>query len=84
MYILSDIICAWRAVVLWNRDKRVISILLLFILVTTVAAMYDVFLNVEFGLETVNMEFILSPLTSVVPTLATNLLSTGLIAWKFW
>ncbi|KAH9960356.1 hypothetical protein BGW80DRAFT_1364365 [Lactifluus volemus] len=32
MYILSDIICAWRAVVLWNRDKRVIVILLLFIL----------------------------------------------------
>ena len=31
-YILSDIICAWRAVVLWNRDKRVIAILLLFIL----------------------------------------------------
>src|ERR1700677_2930019 len=34
-YILSDIICAWRAVVLWNRDKRVIAILLLFILGTT-------------------------------------------------
>jgi hypothetical protein len=33
-YILSDIICAWRAVVLWNRDKRVIAILLLFILGT--------------------------------------------------
>ena len=34
-FILSDIICAWRAVVLWNRDKRVIAVLLLFILVTT-------------------------------------------------
>ncbi|KAH8981336.1 hypothetical protein EDB92DRAFT_1820289 [Lactarius akahatsu] len=37
MYILSDIICAWRAVVLWNRDKRVIAILLLLILGTTVS-----------------------------------------------
>jgi hypothetical protein len=33
-YILSDIICAWRAVVIWNRNKRVIAILLLFILGT--------------------------------------------------
>ena len=34
-YILSDIICAWRAAVLWNRDKRVIAILLFFVLGTT-------------------------------------------------
>ena len=34
-YILSDSICAWRAVVLWNRDKHVVAILLLFILGTT-------------------------------------------------
>jgi hypothetical protein len=33
-YILCDIICAWRTVVLWNKDKRVIAILLLFILGT--------------------------------------------------
>ena len=34
-YILSDIICAWRAAVLWDRDKRVVAILLFFILGTT-------------------------------------------------
>ena len=33
-YILCDAICAWRTVVLWNKDKRVIAILLLFILGT--------------------------------------------------
>jgi len=33
-YIMSDVICAWRSVVLWNKDKRVIAILLLFILGT--------------------------------------------------
>jgi hypothetical protein len=33
-YILCDIICAWRTVVLWNKDKRIITILLLFILGT--------------------------------------------------
>ena len=27
-------ICAWRAVVLWDRDRRVVAILVLFILVT--------------------------------------------------
>ncbi|KAI9450404.1 hypothetical protein BJY52DRAFT_1356837 [Lactarius psammicola] len=83
MYILSDVICAWRAVVLWNRDKRVIAILLLFILGTIAAA------GCELGLslipssaqgETVG----LGPLIMVGPTLATNLLSTGLIAWKAW
>ncbi len=31
---MSDVICAWRSVVLWNKDKRVIAILLLFILGT--------------------------------------------------
>jgi hypothetical protein len=31
-YILCDIVCAWRTVVLWNRDKRVIAILLFLIL----------------------------------------------------
>jgi hypothetical protein len=35
-YILSDVICAWRAVVLLNKDKRVIANLTLFILGTTV------------------------------------------------
>ncbi|KAI9450473.1 hypothetical protein BJY52DRAFT_176850 [Lactarius psammicola] len=94
MYILSDVICAWRAVVLWNRDKRVIAILLLFIIGTTVAA------GCELGLGLVHVarpsplltpsnssvqnESNLGPLIMVGPTLATNLLSTGLIAWKAW
>jgi hypothetical protein len=34
-YLLSDIICAWRTVVLWNRDNRVIATLLFFILGST-------------------------------------------------
>ena len=33
-YVLCDTICAWRTVVLWNKDKRVIAILLLFVLGT--------------------------------------------------
>jgi hypothetical protein len=33
-YILCDIICAWRTVVLWNRDNNIVAILLLFNLVT--------------------------------------------------
>jgi len=96
MYILSDVICAWRAVVLWKRDKRVISILLLFILVTTASAVFDLRLNFDRepdvgmgtaeGIMVMDMEdtFTQKPIILVVPTLATNLLSTGLIAWKFW
>ncbi|KAH9010951.1 hypothetical protein EDB83DRAFT_380466 [Lactarius deliciosus] len=92
MYILGDIICAWRAVVLWNRDERVIAILLLFILGTTAAA------GCELGLSLVplfksNLPYFdtrseatvnFGPLIMVGPTLATNLVSTGLIAWKAW
>ncbi|KAI9429369.1 hypothetical protein BJY52DRAFT_128223 [Lactarius psammicola] len=83
MYILSDVICAWRAVVLWNRHKCVIAILLLFIFGTIAAAGCELGLslitNTSQG-ETVG----LGPLIMVGPTLATNLLSTGLIAWKAW
>jgi hypothetical protein len=91
MYLLSDIICAWRTVVLWNRDKRVIAILLFFILGTTAAAVCDLYFSLipVFGTETRSIE---DPskvgeralVFVVVPTLATNLLSTGLIAWKAW
>ncbi|KAF8259275.1 hypothetical protein EI94DRAFT_662411 [Lactarius quietus] len=85
MYIVCDIICAWRTVVLWNRDKRVIAILLIFILGTTVAAVFQVLFDLgrpEGGRATFisgNLDLI-----TVGPTLGTNLLSTGLIAWKAW
>ncbi|KAI9450398.1 hypothetical protein BJY52DRAFT_1356829 [Lactarius psammicola] len=97
MYILSDVICAWRAVVLWNRDKRVIAILLFFILVTTVAAGCDLYLSLApsfspisnyysfqgpFGETTLNSDYFV--IVVVAPILGTNLLSTGLIAWKAW
>jgi hypothetical protein len=91
MYILSDIICSWRTVVLWNRDKRVIAILLFFILGSTVAAVLDLYFSLipVFGAANRSIE---DPgkvgeralLFVVLPTLATNLLSTGLIAWKAW
>ncbi|KAH8985016.1 hypothetical protein EDB92DRAFT_1390488 [Lactarius akahatsu] len=92
MYILGDIICAWRAVVLWNRHSHVIAILLLFILGTTAAAGCELGLSLvplfksdlpyftTQGKATVNF----GPLIMVGPTLATNLVSTGLIAWKAW
>ena len=34
-YILCDAICAWRTVVLWDHDKRVVSILVFSIIGTT-------------------------------------------------
>ncbi|KAH9026511.1 hypothetical protein EDB85DRAFT_2149111 [Lactarius pseudohatsudake] len=94
MYILSDIICAWRAVVLWNRDKRVIAILLLLILGTTAAGGCE--LGLTLGPNFTNLPYYYyiqdgsvpettgdsGPLIMVGPTLATNLVSTGLIAWK--
>ena len=109
-YLLNDIICAWRTVVLWDRNKRVIAILLFFILGTAgtwlgflkplcahleptppAAAVCDLYYTIMplFGTDNRRIE---DPskvgervlLFVVGPTLATNLLSTGLIAWKAW
>ncbi|KAH9014614.1 hypothetical protein EDB83DRAFT_2441309 [Lactarius deliciosus] len=84
MYILSDIICAWRAVVLWNRDKRLIAILLLLILGTTAATGCELGLNFlpQFGRTRFQSNF--GPLIMVGPTLATHVVSTRLVAWKAW
>jgi hypothetical protein len=91
MYILSDIICAWRTVVLWNRDKRVIAVLLFFILGSTAAAVCDLYFSIIplFGAASRSIEGQgkvgeRALLFVVGPTLATNLLSTSLIAWKAW
>jgi len=89
MYILCDIICAWRTVVLWKYDRRIIGILAFFILVTTGASVLSICFGLSEGrggrstfgggLSKIDLESIV-----VVPTLCTNLLSTGLIAWKAW
>ncbi|KAF8466078.1 hypothetical protein DFH94DRAFT_698583 [Russula ochroleuca] len=92
MYIVSDIICAWRAVVLWNKDKRVIAILLLFILGTVAAAGSDLGLSLaplfnpshQSIQDESSVKLGERALIMVGPTLGTNLLSTGLIAWKSW
>ncbi|KAH8991835.1 hypothetical protein EDB86DRAFT_1531551 [Lactarius hatsudake] len=84
MFILSDIICAWRAVVLWNRDKRIIALLLLFILGTTAAVGCEIgFFVVPFDNFQITVSTNISLLLAV-PILGTNLVSTGLIAWKAW
>ncbi|KAH9026516.1 hypothetical protein EDB85DRAFT_2175271 [Lactarius pseudohatsudake] len=85
MYVLSDIVCAWRAVVLWNRDKRIIAILLLLILGTAAAAGCELRLGGSVA-PSGNGSFQgdRGPLIMVGPTLATNLISTGLIAWRAW
>ncbi|KAH9028547.1 hypothetical protein EDB84DRAFT_1563059 [Lactarius hengduanensis] len=85
MYILSDIVCAWRAVILWNRDKRIIAILLLLILGTAAAAGCELRLdNPVAPSAKSSLVGDMGPLIMVGPTLATNLVSTGLIAWKAW
>ncbi|KAH8993717.1 hypothetical protein EDB92DRAFT_376798 [Lactarius akahatsu] len=84
MYILSDIVCAWRAVVLWNRDKRVIAILLFLILGTTAAAGCELGLDLTPPSSETSFQSDQGPLIMVGPTLGTNLVSTGLIAWKAW
>jgi len=87
MFILCDAICAWRTVVLWNNDKRIIAVLAFFILGTIGTAGWSLVFGIiegaspaaEGSLSSVKIEAIL-----VAPTLCTNILSTGLIAWKAW
>ncbi|KAH9979598.1 hypothetical protein BGW80DRAFT_1279200, partial [Lactifluus volemus] len=90
--VAPDTICAWRAVVLWNKDKRVIAILLLFIFGTIAAAGSDLGLSLTplFKPSHQSIQDASSvkrgerALIMVGPTLGTNLLSTGLIGWKAW
>ncbi|KAI0275257.1 hypothetical protein BC834DRAFT_851966 [Gloeopeniophorella convolvens] len=87
--ILSDIICAWRAVVLWNSDRRVLALLTTIVLGTIGAAGYDLSLALV-TLSGKNSETDLNPhqgkvaLIFVGPILGTNIVSTAFIAWKAW
>ncbi|KAH9058106.1 hypothetical protein EDB87DRAFT_1627522 [Lactarius vividus] len=89
MYILSDIICAWRAVALWNRDKHVVALLLFLVLGTTAAVGCELGLSLipilsppYISIPIIADDF--GPLLVVFPILGTNLVSTALIALKAW
>ncbi|KAH8991485.1 hypothetical protein EDB86DRAFT_2933344 [Lactarius hatsudake] len=92
IYVLSEVVCAWRAAVMWNYDRRVVAALMVFLVGATSAA------GVNLG-RTLHPLFISSqqspPLESgrklgecalilVGPLLATNILSTALIGIKAW
>ncbi|KAI0267744.1 hypothetical protein BC834DRAFT_57120 [Gloeopeniophorella convolvens] len=86
--ILSDIVCAWRAVILWHSHRRVIALLTATIIGTIGAAGYNLSLALvtTSGSSNVNLdpEQGKAILVFVVPMLGTNLISTGLIGWKAW
>ncbi|KAI0258520.1 hypothetical protein BC834DRAFT_1036326 [Gloeopeniophorella convolvens] len=83
----DDLVCAWRAVVLWRWDGKVLLILGTCILGTLVAAGIDLKLALEVhpgtgderGLQQGTVAMVI-----VAPMLGTNILSTSLIAWKAW
>ncbi|KAH9021761.1 hypothetical protein EDB84DRAFT_1619909 [Lactarius hengduanensis] len=87
-YILSDIICAWRAVVLWNRDKHVTALLLFLVIGTTgtykgsLVVVHPVLIRDQSSIPIIADDF--GPLLVVFPILGTNLVSTALIAMKAW
>ncbi|KAH9032245.1 hypothetical protein EDB85DRAFT_2145623 [Lactarius pseudohatsudake] len=88
-YILSDIVCAWRAVVLWNRDKHVTALLLFLVIGTTAAVGCELGLSLipilsppYVSIPIIADDF--GPLLVVFPILGTNLVSTALIAMKAW
>ncbi|KAI0258134.1 hypothetical protein BC834DRAFT_119953 [Gloeopeniophorella convolvens] len=85
--ILSDVVCAWRAVVLWRWDRRVLLILGTCILGTLGAAGFDLKLALEVHPGTENERGLQQGTVAMVivaPMLGTNILSTSLIAWKAW
>jgi hypothetical protein len=92
IYILSQVVCAWRAAVLWNYDRRVVAVLMFFLIGVTSAA------GVNLG-RTLRPVFAPSQQTStsdsgtklgetalilIGPLLAMNILSTALIGFKAW
>ncbi|KAI0056908.1 hypothetical protein BV25DRAFT_1920556 [Artomyces pyxidatus] len=90
-YILSDAIVVWRALTLWSSDRRVLFILLIFMLGTIAAAGSDLGLSLSQLFDThdvvedqSNAKQGRRALILVGPTLATNVCATLLIAYKAW
>ncbi|KAH9173239.1 hypothetical protein EDB89DRAFT_2068992 [Lactarius sanguifluus] len=85
--VISDMVCAWRAIVLWKYDRRVVIILSACITGTFAVCIYDLKLalrnqpgpNGGDGIDNGKVAAII-----VGPMLGTNILSTLLIAWKAW
>lgn len=94
IYILSFVVCAWRAAVLWNYDRRVVAVLVFFILGTIAAAgsdlglsLHPLFSNLSNRSSQAGSSAILSGTRSlilVLPALATNFLSALLIGIQAW
>ncbi|KAI0259484.1 hypothetical protein BC834DRAFT_974204 [Gloeopeniophorella convolvens] len=88
--ILSDIVCAWRAVVLWNSDRRVLAFLTTIIIATIGTVGYDLYLRQLYQQESDSATRVPSVtegtlvLIFALPMLSTNVVSTVLIAWKAW
>jgi len=85
--VLSDVVCAWRAMVLWKNDRRVVALLSICVLGTFAACVYDVKLALEVKPGTHGEELLPEGKLAVIivaPMLGTNILSTSLIAWKAW
>ncbi|KAI0259486.1 hypothetical protein BC834DRAFT_628067 [Gloeopeniophorella convolvens] len=89
--ILSDIVCAWRAFVLWNSDRRVLAFLTTMIFATIGTVSYDLYLRQLDQQESDSATTRVPSATQgtlalifVLPMLSTNVMSTALIAWKAW
>ncbi|KAF8466063.1 hypothetical protein DFH94DRAFT_781592 [Russula ochroleuca] len=84
---LSDVVCAWRAAVLWKYDRRVVTLLTVFVLGTLAACSYDLKLALQTQPGTQGEQNLEEGKVAVIvaaPMLGTNVLSTFLIAWKAW
>jgi len=85
--VLSDVVCAWRAMALWKYDRRVVTILSICLLGTLGACIYDLTLALDAHPGRGGEEKLPQGTLAVVvvgPMLGTNILSTSLIAWKAW
>jgi len=84
MCILCDAICAWRTVVLWNNNRPVVAILAFSILGTTATAVCVLVFDITQPGSPGPFWGLTYSLVFPWPILGTNMLSTGLIAWKVW
>jgi len=93
IYIISNVVCAWRAAVLWNYNRRVVAVLALFVLGTVVAAASDLGVNLHpvFSSSQQSPQYVSGTklgghraLIFIGPTIATNVLSTSLIGIQAW
>ncbi|TRM57841.1 hypothetical protein BD626DRAFT_513676 [Schizophyllum amplum] len=85
MLLISDMISAWRAWVIWMRNRHIAVLLVICLLAITLCSTLEVALYVQ-GVISGNRHFAQATriLLTIIPGLITNIVTTALVAYRTW